>query len=145
MKHILLTLFLAVNLGCFAQTQTEMNKQAYAEFNASDQQLNQIYKAILTEYSTDTIFIKNLKKSQRIWIQFRDSEMELKYPNYPEMRYGSSHPTCKALYLKKLTDKRIGTLKVWLDGIKEGDVCKGSVKMIQEIDSKYLKKVHRKR
>ncbi|WP_159023834.1 lysozyme inhibitor LprI family protein [Formosa sp. L2A11] len=130
MKKILIILFLTYNLSSFSQTQAEMNKDSYLEYNASDKQLNEVYKTILSEYKTDTLFIENLKKSQRLWIQFRDAEMEMKYPNYPEKMYGSIQPTCRALYLKALTDKRIETLNVWVTGIEEGDTCNGSVKII---------------
>ena len=142
MKRILFILFLTFNLSCFSQTQAEMNNGAYAELKESDKQLNEIYKTILSEYSTDNIFIENLKKSQRIWIQFRDAEMEMKYPNYPEKRYGSIHPTCRALYLKELTDKRIETLKIWVGGTEERDACNGSVKIIEEIDFEYTGKAY---
>lgn len=134
MNRILFILFLTFNLSCFSQTQAEMNKEAYAIFNKSDKQLNKVYKTVLSEYKTDTLFVENLKKSQRIWIQFRDAEMEMKYPNYPEKIYGSIHPTCRAFYLKELTDKRIETLKNWISGTEENDVCNGSVKIIAKID-----------
>lgn len=117
-----------------------MNKEAYAEFNKSDKTLNEIYKTILSEYKSDTIFVENLKKSQRLWIKFRDAEMEMKFPNYADKIYRSIHPTCRAFYLKKLTDKRIETLKEWVSGIEEGDACNGSVKIIEEIDSQYMGK-----
>ena len=142
MNRILFILFLTFNLSCFSQTQAEMNKEAYAEFNESDKRLNEIYKTILSEYKTDTIFVENLKKSQRIWLKFRDAEMEMKYPNYPEKIYGSIHPTCRAFYLKELTDKRIETLNIWIGGTEEGDVCNGSVKIIEEIDSEYMGKAY---
>jgi hypothetical protein len=33
------------------------------------------------------------------------------------------------MYLTELTEERIKKLKIWLKGIKEGDVCIGSVKL----------------
>jgi hypothetical protein len=36
---------------------------------------------------------------------------------------------CVARFLEQLTNERIKYLKVWLDGIAEGDYCTGSVKM----------------
>jgi hypothetical protein len=42
--------------------------------------------------------------------------------------YGSVHPMCVAMYLTQLTEERIKILRIWLDGIEEGDVCCGSVK-----------------
>lgn len=142
MNRILFILFLTFNLSCFSQTQAEMNKEASAEFNESDKQLNEIYKTILSEYKTDTFFVENLKKSQRIWIQFRDAEMEMKYPNYPEKIYGSIHPTCRAFYLKELTDNRIKTLNIWVSGTAEGEVCNGSVRILESIGSGYMEKAY---
>ncbi|MGB0788594.1 MAG: lysozyme inhibitor LprI family protein, partial [Marinirhabdus sp.] len=133
MKNLLVLIILTLSFTCFSQTQAEMNKGAYVEFSKSNKQLHEIYRAILSEYKPDSIFVENLKKSQRIWIQFRDAEMELKYPNYSDKIYGSVHPTCRAFYLKELTDKRIETLKEWVSRTENGDVCNGSVKIIEEI------------
>ncbi|WP_117881029.1 lysozyme inhibitor LprI family protein [Aureibaculum luteum] len=138
MKNIFIGLFLTFNLACFSQTQAEMNKQANAEFNASDKILNETYKTILSEYKTDPSFLENLKKSQRIWIQFRDAEMEMKYPSHSE--YGSVHPICRASYMKELTDNRIKTLQKWIVGGEEGDVCNGSVKILESISTDTMEK-----
>lgn len=128
MNKIILLLLLTFSINCFSQTQAEMNQQAYASYNKADKKLNTIYQKILVKYKTDKLFVANLKKSQRIWISFRDAEIDMKYPNYPNQNYGSIHPTCRAVYLTELTESRIKTLNVWLNGIKEGDACSGSVK-----------------
>ena len=129
MKFILAILIcFSCSIG-FAQTQLEMNQQANDSYKKVNKELNEIYKQILTEYKTDTVFIKNLKSSQRIWITFRDAELKVKYPERETEYYGSIHPVCVANYLEKLTRERINTLKVWITGIEEGDCCSGSVKM----------------
>jgi len=129
MKFILTILIcFSFSIG-FAQTQLEMNQQANDSYRKVNKELNEIYKQILTEYKTDTVFIKNLKSSQRIWITFRDAELKVKYPERETEYYGSIHPVCVANYLEKLTRERINTLKVWITGIEEGDCCSGSVKM----------------
>ena len=74
-------------------------------------------------------FIKNLKKSQRLWIQFRDAEMTVKYPDRPVGSYGDVLPMCKSLYKEGLTKDRIKTLMNWVVGFEEGDVCSGSLKL----------------
>ena len=122
---------LLASFNGFNQTQAEMNKTAYTAYEESDKRLNEVYQLILSEYKLDTAFINSLKKSQRIWIQFRDAELEMKYPNYKDRNYGSVYPTCRAFYLKELTDKRIETLQVWIDGIEEGELCNGFVKMVE--------------
>lgn len=129
MKFILTILIcFSCSIG-FAQTQLEMNQQANDSYRKVNKELNEIYKQILTEYKTDTVFIKNLKSSQRIWITFRDAELKVKYPERETEYYGSIHPVCVANYLEKLTRERINTLKVWITGIEEGDCCSGSVKI----------------
>lgn len=128
MNKIILLLLLTFSINCFSQTQAEMNQQAYASYNKADKRLNTVYQKILVKYKTDKLFVANLKKSQRIWVSFRDAEMDMKYPNYPNQNYGSIHPTCRAVYLTELTESRIKTLTIWLNGIKEGDACSGSVK-----------------
>jgi len=128
MRIILITFTFFITLTCFSQTQSDLNKKANEAFQTADNELNVIYKKILSDYKTDTLFIKNLKASQRIWITFRDAELKVKYPETESGYYGTVYPMCASIYLEKLTEDRIKKLKEWLDGIEEGDVCIGSVK-----------------
>jgi uncharacterized protein YecT (DUF1311 family) len=128
MRLIFLLLF---GLNCalaFSQTQSEMNKKSVGSFEEADKELNAVYQKILGEYKLDTIFIKNLKLAQRIWITFRDAELNMKYPETEPGWYGSMHPMCVSAYLEKLTRERINTLKEWLAGLEPGEGCGGSVK-----------------
>jgi uncharacterized protein YecT (DUF1311 family) len=121
-------LCLLTNL-CFAQSQSEMNMEARADYQKVDKGLNSTYKKILQEYKSDTAFIKNLKAAQNIWIKFRDAELKMKYPDRAPGYYGSIQPVCFYNYLEELTKKRDQDLRIWLTGIEEGDACSGSVKM----------------
>ncbi len=130
MRYVLtIVLGLSFLIG-FSQTQGEMNLEASESYKKADIELNDIYKAILKEYKEDTTFIKNLKASQRVWITYRDAELKVKYPD--PRSYGSVYPMCVSMYMEILTRERINTLKVWIDGIEEGEVCKGSVKMKEQ-------------
>jgi uncharacterized protein YecT (DUF1311 family) len=129
MRIQLLIVLCFTYLSVFSQSQAEMNEKANESFKKADKELNEIYKTILTDYKSDTLFIKNLKSSQRIWITFRDAELKVKYPETESGYYGSVYPMCVSIYLEQLTLERIKTLKVWIDGIEEGDVCTGSVKI----------------
>jgi len=127
MKKLLLLVF---GLLCFtinSQTQLDLNDQANASYKKVDKELNTVYQQIMTEYKSDTEFIKNLKATQRIWIKFRDSELLMKYPEREFGYYGSMHSVCVSDYLEELTKARIKTLKQWLDGAEEGDPCSGSI------------------
>lgn len=119
------------SLSCFSQTQSEMNEAEHKKFLEADKELNQVYKQILKEYKTDTVFIKNLKASQRLWVQFRDAEMKTMYPQREPGYYGSIHPMCWSIYKTELTNDRIKKLKLWLQGQEEGDSCSPSIMIKQ--------------
>jgi len=106
----------------------EMNETAFKNYEKADKELNTTYQKIIKEYSADAEFIKNLKAAQRIWVQFRDAEVKAMYPDREPGYYGTIQPVCKYNYLTELTEQRIKTLKMWLDGVTEGDVCSGSIK-----------------
>ena len=122
MKFILTLLSLFLHLTCFSQTQAEMNAEAMENYKKTDKELNAVYKKLLADKKSDTLFIKNLKTSQRIWITFRDAEINLKYPEREPGYYGSILPLCYYLYLQELTADRIKTLNTYLSH-EEGDVC----------------------
>ena len=105
-----------------------MNQDAAGEFKAADKELNAIYQQILEDYADDDVFLANLKEAQRCWINFRDAQLKMKYPDREPGYYGSIQPVCEANYLAELTQERTKALQVWLDGAVEGDTCAGSVK-----------------
>jgi uncharacterized protein YecT (DUF1311 family) len=110
----------------------EINQQAHAEYQIAEKEINAVYQKILKKYNSDTEFIKNLRASQRLWIQFRDAELKAMYPDREPGFYGSFHPVCVSSYLTQLTKERAKTLKLWLKGRGgEGDACAGSVKVKQ--------------
>lgn len=124
------------------QTQMEIeldSKQADEGFKLADKELNNLYQQILVEYKSDTLFINKLRASQRIWMQFRDTELAMKYP---EMETGDSStfsPKCSSSYLAELTKTRTETLKTWLTGYdlsNESNTCSGSVKSNFSDDNK---------
>jgi uncharacterized protein YecT (DUF1311 family) len=127
-KNLMLICFLCSLTYSFGQTQLEMNDAENKKYLQADSELNMTYQKIIKEYKDDTTFIKNLVAAEKIWIQFRDAEMKMKYPDRGADYYGSVQPMCWSIYLTELTQSRISTLKVWLDGIEEGDACVGSVK-----------------
>jgi uncharacterized protein YecT (DUF1311 family) len=128
MKHLITALLLGLvfSASCYAQSQGQMNEDAYAGYEKADKQLNTVYQTILRQYAKKPAFIKSLKAAQRLWIQLRDADVAAKFPQMGT--YGSVEPMCRAGYLETYTLGRIKFLKVWVDGIEEGDVCSGSVK-----------------
>lgn len=114
---------------CSAQTQAEINQSSLKDYEKADKELNATYKKIMLAYKGDTAFLNNLKASQRIWIQFRDAELKMKFPHTDE--YGSMLPMCMNTYSMQLTQERTKHLKIWLTGIDEKG-CEGSVKFIEK-------------
>lgn len=129
MKTLILLLSLTISVQGFSQSQSDLGKTSMQSLQKADKELNAIYQKILTSYKSDAPFIKNLKAAQKVWIQFRDAEMKMKYPDRGLGYYGSSLPMCKADYQTALIRDRIATLQEWIDGVEEGDVCAGSVKV----------------
>ena len=126
-KIIVLLIFNLITVCSYSQSQLEMNQEENNKFKVADKELNTMYQKILKEYKLDTAFLKNLKISQNIWIKFRDAEMKTRYPDRENGYYGSVQPMCWSIYLTQLTNERTKSLKLWITGLPEGNVCSGSV------------------
>lgn len=113
-----------------AQTQGEMNREACNDYKKADAELNKVYQQVLNENKANVLFVSKLKTAQRAWIAYRDAHVESLYPAAnPQTEYGSVYPMCHCSVLTDLTRKRTEELRRWVDGIEEGDVCSGSVKI----------------
>lgn len=113
--------------GARAQTQGALTANAGVAYQKADKELNRVYQKILKEYASQPLFIKKFKAAQRLWVQLRDAELAARYP--ASGSYGSAGPMCENIYLEDLTKQRTKFLRQWLDGVPEGDVCNGSVKV----------------
>ncbi|MBX2899411.1 MAG: DUF1311 domain-containing protein [Cyclobacteriaceae bacterium] len=135
-KNLLTVLLLLLSVGITqaqtrekAQTQDAETKEAINAFKTVDAELNAVFSKILTQYKSDTEFIKNVKEAQELWLKFRAAEVKAKFPDRTPGTYASGHTICVNDYLTELTVSRIVTLKIWLNGTYEGDICSGSVKI----------------
>ena len=126
---LLALLLLGAAQAVQSQTQGELNNQTEAEWRAADDQLNSIYQKIIAENSDDEVFLASLKEAQRCWITFRDAQLKMKYPDREPGYYGSVLPSCEMMYLTELTQDRIKALQVWIDGVEEGNICAGTIKV----------------
>ncbi len=106
-------------------------------YQEADKALNKVYKQILKKYEKAPIFLKKLKAAQRLWIQFRDAEVEMRFPmENKQVAYGTIYFDCKEQILKDMTIARTQTLKAWLGDIDEYDSCNGSKGVFVEGDYK---------
>lgn len=112
------------------QTQMELNNKACAAHKKADAEMNKIYRRILSENRGDKVFVQKMRAAQRAWLVFRDAHLEAMYPAADKRAaYGTVNPMCQCMELEKLTDERTRVLRQWVDGIQEGDVCGGSIKV----------------
>ncbi len=114
MKTILLlvTVFVVSGLSLtnlHAQSQHEMNQQAYAGFEKADKELNQIYAKV--QAKLDKEGKEKLKAAQRAWVTFRDAQAEL---DADIMRGGSAASMLNAGSKTQTTKKRVEELKEFL-------------------------------
>lgn len=117
MKITLLILNLTFSIAIsLAQTQED----ARAMVQKSDKRLNDAYQMLLAAKRTDTVFIKNLRSSQRLWIQFRDAELTLKFPNHPSFEKDDSLPMNLAIYMADLMESRTQVLLEWIKTATSG-------------------------
>ena len=111
-----------------SQTQLQMNEASCAEYKQADREMNRVYLKIVSDYRRDPVFIKALKKAQLAWLRYRDAHVESIFPGAAS-QYGSVSTMCRCGSLAEITKERTQTLNRWLEGIDEGDVCAGSVKV----------------
>lgn len=92
-----------------AQSQHEMNQQAYAAFEKADKELNEIYAKVRAKLDKEGK--EKLKAAQRAWMAFRDAQAEL---DADLMRGGSAAPMLSAGSKAQSTKKRVEELKEFL-------------------------------
>jgi uncharacterized protein YecT (DUF1311 family) len=111
-----------------AQTQMQLNKESCDEYKKVDAEMNAVYRRITRDYRQNQVFISALKKAQLAWIGYRDAQVESIFPGDPS-QYGSISTMCRCNNLTELTKARTEILNRWIEGVEEGDVCAGSVKI----------------
>jgi uncharacterized protein YecT (DUF1311 family) len=102
------SVLLLVPLGAlFAQTQSEMNAQARADFERAEAELNRTYHVLLARLP-DAESKRKLQDSQRAWIAFRDAQASFEAD---QLRGGSAAPVVRYASMTESTQQRIKQLK----------------------------------
>lgn len=110
-------------------SQTDLNLSSEAIFIITKNKLDSIITIIQKEYDNDSTLIINLSNSQKEWLEYRDAQLLMKFPMNDPIREGSVFNTCYFDYINELTKERIDILNDWIEGVKEGEVCGGSIKI----------------
>ena len=123
---LFLTTLFFLGINALSQTQGEMNSNASISYANADKELNLVYQSILKDYSKDTVFIKNIRIAQNLWIKSRDADLNAIFT--PNGWYGSIESLCIYTILENLTKTRIAFLKTWTEGMDHQEGCKGTRK-----------------
>ncbi len=112
------------------------NVQQDISYEEADEELNKVYQQIRKKYEKAPVFLKKLRAAQRFWIQFRNAELEMRFPlENKRITYGTVYFGCKEQFLIDMTIARTNTLKEWLD-FDEYDGCNGSRGVLEEVEYK---------
>ncbi|MFV9901123.1 MAG: lysozyme inhibitor LprI family protein [Rickettsia conorii subsp. raoultii] len=99
-------------------TRGDMNYCVAAEYKKVDKKLNQIYQEILKHISDKQEQVNLLKKSQNLWIKYRDADCEFRsFGVYG----GSVYPMILLMCLTGKTEDRIKEFEAMLK-CEEGDL-----------------------
>ena len=107
MKITFITLSMILSVAVLT-SQEQVNGRA--TFEKSDKRLNDAFQLLIAAKRSDSAYIKNLRASQRVWIQFRDAELKLMYPNPASVENDAFLPMTQAIYLSRFTDERANVL-----------------------------------
>lgn len=130
MKYsLLLTLCMLFCIASYCQRADDVDVIAFKDFQKAEKELNYVYRKIFRIYHSDTIFLKQLKITQKIWLKLRDAELNAKLTENTRAGSAIMNTMCWNVYKAELTRERIKHLRIWLNGIEEGDVCTGSVRI----------------
>jgi uncharacterized protein YecT (DUF1311 family) len=105
-----------------AQSQAEMNACASSQYRKADDELNAVYKQLISKYRSHAEFVQKLRLAQQSWLKFRDADVNCFFYQDDKTPSGSVSPMCRSLRLTALTVARTKQLKEMLNP-EEGDVC----------------------
>lgn len=131
--HFVLLIILFIFSGAIQAShddkEVDTNLYASSKTKKMDLDLQHVYQGIKLKYRHDGLFLKKLAQSQKIWLSFRDAQLEMLFPHSKEANYyGSIFPTCYSTEYANITEDRIKVLERWLNGVPEGETCSGSIK-----------------
>ncbi len=132
LKNSFLILFISC-IAQYSQGQKELAIDAANSLKEAKANMQHVLKTIKNIYKEDQLFLENLEKAQKAWETLQKAELELKYPTSKQDQFGSILPICFAYYKADLINQRTNQLRYWIKGTIEGDVCTGTLRIVEEI------------
>jgi uncharacterized protein YecT (DUF1311 family) len=121
---LFLSLFVVAAMS--AQSQLDQNRNSCSDYLRLKKEVNDVVKRIHDDFARDKAFIAKFNRAQTAWETYRDSQMEMLFPEDDKTVYGSSYPTCRCNALVEITNERLDYLVQWVSGTNVGEVCGGS-------------------
>jgi uncharacterized protein YecT (DUF1311 family) len=106
---ILLAICVLPAASAHAQSQAEMNNQAFADFKKADAELNKVYGQVMAKLDAEGK--EKLKVAQRAWVAFRDAQAEV---DADGSRGGTIVPLLRSTSMTESTQARIKQLRAFL-------------------------------
>ncbi len=126
-KKIILFIFLDVLLALFPIYSLPVEAQEMKnKVQLASEELNCIIQNINSIYADDKKILERLELAQNAWIEYRDLNLNAKYP-LDESVYSWTYYYCRNAENLRMINNRIKELQVWIEGVPEGDVCRGKV------------------
>jgi len=95
-----------------ATTQHEMHVCANEEAKRVNDELNAVYKLLLTKVRDNSIATAKIQMAQKAWVTYRDAYIDAMYPaKNKQAEYGSIFPMEVDLLGAKLARQQIGALQ----------------------------------
>jgi uncharacterized protein YecT (DUF1311 family) len=119
------------SLPIFAQAPEKMDTvqtpNSCSDYLKLKKEMDDLVKKINTEYTKDRAFIPKFKKAQVAWETYRETQMDMIFPEASKVEYGSLYPTCRCNWLIDMTTQRYDFLLKWISNFDSGEACAGSV------------------
>jgi uncharacterized protein YecT (DUF1311 family) len=130
---LILSILLCLDVGNATsdQTQFELNDQMGRDLQDTEAELTATLATIRRQYAEEAQFLLCLAESQLAWEVYRERQLAMIFPYKDDTKegYGTVFPMCWAIWRARLTKQRITELKLWVDGIEEGEICRGSIRV----------------
>ena len=102
-----------------ANTQHDMSVCANDEAKRVDDELNKVYKLLLSKVRGNPVATAKIRAAQKAWVAYRDAYIDAMYPaKDKQAEYGSIFPMEVDLLAAKLTRQQISALQ---DILREND------------------------
>jgi Lysozyme inhibitor LprI len=124
--RIIFSLFLTLFVVTAMSAQLDQNRNSCSDYLRLKKEVDDVTKRIQNEYARDKVFLAKFSKAQASWESYRESQLEMIFPEADKSVYGSSYPTCRCNWLVEITNERLDYLVKWVSGTNDGEVCGGS-------------------